>query len=322
MPLGSPSGFGSVVCVLVAQSCLTLCDSMDCSPPGSSCLWDFPGKDTGVGCHFLVQESFLTQGQNPGLLHCRQILYRLSYEGSVRRVYFCRHSGYLHFHQSPAYLWDHSPVLPCTAGQSLLGRRLRGSFLVPSVSQRLVWASLSPLSPTSVSWGLCALVLVPKALPLCCRACAHLFQPPGLPFPSQGLCALILALRSTLCIEGFVCTSLSFWGPRAALQGQCGTCSSSPCPLSALWGLCALASCAKPSVTGLILLLVFKGTTILYSTVGAPVYIPRSSVGGFFFLYFLSIIYYLYTFDDGPSDRYEVILFCSFDLHFSNNQQY
>ena len=40
---------------LVAQSCLTLCDSMDCSPPGSSVHWDSPGKDNGVGCHALFQ---------------------------------------------------------------------------------------------------------------------------------------------------------------------------------------------------------------------------------------------------------------------------
>ena len=45
------------------------------------CLWDFPGKDTGVGCHFLLQEIFPTHGLSPGLLHCRQILYQLSYEG-------------------------------------------------------------------------------------------------------------------------------------------------------------------------------------------------------------------------------------------------
>ena len=44
MPLGSPSGFGSVVCVLVAQSCLTLCDSMDCSPPGSSVYGIFQAR--------------------------------------------------------------------------------------------------------------------------------------------------------------------------------------------------------------------------------------------------------------------------------------
>ena len=46
------------------------------------CPWDFPSKDTGVGCHFLLQGIFPTQGSNPGLLHCRQILYWLSYKGS------------------------------------------------------------------------------------------------------------------------------------------------------------------------------------------------------------------------------------------------
>ena len=43
------------------------------------CLWDFPGKDTRVGCHFLLQGIFPTQGSNPGLLHYRQILYCLSW---------------------------------------------------------------------------------------------------------------------------------------------------------------------------------------------------------------------------------------------------
>ena len=41
--------------------------------------WGSPGKNTGVGCHFLLQGIFLTQGQNPGLLQCRWILYHLSY---------------------------------------------------------------------------------------------------------------------------------------------------------------------------------------------------------------------------------------------------
>ena len=42
------------------------------------CPWDSPGKNAGVGCHALLQEIFLTQGLNPGLLHCKQILYWLS----------------------------------------------------------------------------------------------------------------------------------------------------------------------------------------------------------------------------------------------------
>ena len=55
---------------------------MDCSPPGSSVLGDPPGKNTGVGCHALRHGIFLTQGSNPGLPHCRLILYHLSHQGS------------------------------------------------------------------------------------------------------------------------------------------------------------------------------------------------------------------------------------------------
>ena len=40
---------------IVAQSCLTLCDPTDCSPPGSSVHGDSPGKNTGVGCHAFLQ---------------------------------------------------------------------------------------------------------------------------------------------------------------------------------------------------------------------------------------------------------------------------
>ena len=39
------------------------------------CPWDSPGENTGVGCHVLLQGSFRTQGSNPYLSHCRQILY-------------------------------------------------------------------------------------------------------------------------------------------------------------------------------------------------------------------------------------------------------
>ena len=43
---------------------------------------NFPGKSTGVGCHFLLQGIFPTQGSNPGLPHSRQTLYHLSHKGS------------------------------------------------------------------------------------------------------------------------------------------------------------------------------------------------------------------------------------------------
>ena len=57
---------------------------MDCSTSGSSVHGDSPGKNTGVGCHAFLQGIFPTQGSNPGLLHCRQILYLLSHQGSPR----------------------------------------------------------------------------------------------------------------------------------------------------------------------------------------------------------------------------------------------
>ena len=101
---------------LIAQSCLTLCDPIDYSPPGSSVPGDSPGKSTELNCHALLQGIFPTQGSKPGLshagrlpseppgktkntcmrslslleeifpsgglLHCRQILYQMSYQGS------------------------------------------------------------------------------------------------------------------------------------------------------------------------------------------------------------------------------------------------
>ena len=69
---------------LVAQSCLTLCDPMDCSLPGSSVHGDSPGKNTEVGFHALLQGIFPNQGSNPGLLHCGQILYHLSHQGKPK----------------------------------------------------------------------------------------------------------------------------------------------------------------------------------------------------------------------------------------------
>ena len=67
--------------MLLAQPCPTVCIPTDCSPPGSSVHRDSSGKDTVVGCHFLLQGIFPTQG-NLGLPHCRQILYYLSHQGS------------------------------------------------------------------------------------------------------------------------------------------------------------------------------------------------------------------------------------------------
>ena len=51
-------------------------------PPGPYSPWNSPGQNIGVVSCFLLQQIFPTQGLNPGLLHCRQILYLLSHKGS------------------------------------------------------------------------------------------------------------------------------------------------------------------------------------------------------------------------------------------------
>ena len=69
-----------VVCFVMSDPC----DPMDCTPSGSSAHGDSPGKNTGGGCHALLQGIFPTQRLNPSLLHCRWILYQLSYQWSPK----------------------------------------------------------------------------------------------------------------------------------------------------------------------------------------------------------------------------------------------
>ena len=66
--------------VLVTRSCLTLCNLMVCP-------WNSPGQNTGVGCHSLLQGIVPTLELNSHLLHCKQILYHLSYQGSLINAY-------------------------------------------------------------------------------------------------------------------------------------------------------------------------------------------------------------------------------------------
>ena len=74
---GKRRALGTWLC-LVLQLCLTLCDPTDCSCQ-PSVHGDSPVKNTGVGCHDLLQGLFSTQGLNPRLPHCRWILYHLSH---------------------------------------------------------------------------------------------------------------------------------------------------------------------------------------------------------------------------------------------------
>ena len=77
IPQGTSAALKSLK-VKVTQLCPTLCNPVDytVSP------WNSPSQNTGVGIHFLLQQIFPTQELNQGLLHCRRVLYQLSYQGS------------------------------------------------------------------------------------------------------------------------------------------------------------------------------------------------------------------------------------------------
>ena len=100
----------------IAQSFLTLCDPMDTRLLRP---WDFLGKSTGVGCHFLLQGIFLTQGLNPGLPHCRQTLYHLSHQGSHSSLSYMQ-MGHVRFQLSQLG-WKKEPAEQETWIQSLGG---------------------------------------------------------------------------------------------------------------------------------------------------------------------------------------------------------
>ena len=83
-----PKGNGKIVKVI--QLCPTLCDLMDYTvdsivPTGLYSPWNSPGQNIGVGSRSLLQGIFPTQGLNPSLPHCRQILYQRSHKGRINR---------------------------------------------------------------------------------------------------------------------------------------------------------------------------------------------------------------------------------------------
>ena len=155
------------VAVLVAQSCLTLCNPTNYSLPGSSVHWDSPGKNTEVDCHSLLQSIFLIWGSNPGLLHCRQILYHLSYREDYFRIVFPKYdySGWL---IKAFWLYKHVMLL-LVPYYNLLSLRCNGNPLQCSCLEnprdgRAWWAAvygvaqsrtrLKRLSSSSSSWHL------------------------------------------------------------------------------------------------------------------------------------------------------------------------
>ena len=112
--------------------------------PGSSVHENSPGKNPGVGCHILLQRIFSTQGSNPGLLNCRQILYQLSYQGSpiwdyqllildLELHWITREVPiliYFYVHIVPSYATEgHFRLVPCSFDVLTFHLFLKGSFL-------------------------------------------------------------------------------------------------------------------------------------------------------------------------------------------------
>ena len=93
--------FSHLFCCLVTKLCPTLLQPHQLQPARVLCSWDFPEKKTGVGCHFLLQGIFLTQGQNSCLLHW-QVDSLVSHQGSL-------------FHLFKLYLfWQCFIIFSCT----------------------------------------------------------------------------------------------------------------------------------------------------------------------------------------------------------------
>ena len=117
----SLAGLQSVLCCAQLISCFWHFSTPWTAAARLLCPWDSPGKNTGVGCHALLQGIFLTQSSNPGILHCRWILY---------------HLYHLSYQQSPGYsLWGRNRVGGdlVTKQQQQQSVHIYDLFLVPAL---------------------------------------------------------------------------------------------------------------------------------------------------------------------------------------------
>ena len=119
------------------------------------CPWGLPGKNTGVGCHFLLQGTVHTQGSNPGLLPCRQTLYPLSHQGS--------HHFFLYIHSVivfnllvsyPYLLLSHTCFLYCLCSTfTTISQSFSSSVRPFSFSENLELSHPTPSSQSSILLG-------------------------------------------------------------------------------------------------------------------------------------------------------------------------
>ena len=110
-----------------AKSCPTLCDSVDCNPPGSS-IHEFSKQEYWSRLPLTSRGIFLTQGLNRGLPHCRQTLYRLNHQGSPsnqdKGVYQACILSLCLFNLYAEYIMRNARLVEAQAGIKIVGRNI------------------------------------------------------------------------------------------------------------------------------------------------------------------------------------------------------
>ena len=135
----------------LSESRLVVPDSLQThglQPARLLCPWNFSGQNTGVGSHSLLQRIFPSQGSNPGLPHCRQILYSLSHQGSPRILDWVANCNLLSSLQAPLSMgFSKARILEWVAMPSSRIKPLKPLILVrlttPNVDEKPKYLQLS-----------------------------------------------------------------------------------------------------------------------------------------------------------------------------------
>ena len=147
-----------------SESLSVMCDSLQSH--GLYSPWNSAGQNTGVGSHSLLQGIFPIQGSNPGLPHCRRIVYQPSHKGSPRIL------EWVAYPFSSRSSWPRNPSsVSCTAGGFLTNWAVREAHTT--------WGhDFNVFSPP---WFPCS--ILPR---LCCPCCASLFSLLSFLWPLPG----------------------------------------------------------------------------------------------------------------------------------------
>ena len=137
-----------ICCCLVAKSCPTLLQPQGQQPAMLLCPWDFPGKNTGGGCHLLLQLIFLTQGSNPRLLHWQADSSPLRHQGSPKPMIYTTYSKRQNWSLRTVYL-----LLPTSVTKESFPNFLFTSRTAISKVDDYKWEVWSQMKNTTT--GLC-----------------------------------------------------------------------------------------------------------------------------------------------------------------------